>query len=371
MISLQHLSLRDYRSYAQLDLGFSPGLTVVMGDNGNGKTNLIEALAFLARLKSFRGATNDALIRVGCSEAVIRADVTAGDRAVLIEAEISATRRPRMQINKQKLTRRGALADVLTVSVFSPDDLYIAKGGPAGRREFLDDLLIDLHPKNEQACADLARVIKQRNALLKQMAGRQAADELLTLDVWDGRLIEVGERLASLRVKVLEQLDPLVADCYREVSGDTRTTRLSYGSSWRSPGLARALEEARRDDIRRGVSTVGPHRDDIDLHIGDLAVRTHASQGEQRSMVLALRLAAHRLVALARRETPILLLDDVFSELDDRRSAALLDSLPDGQKILTTATSLPAGAVADQIIGIRWSAATVLSESAGSSDGRQ
>ena len=355
MISLEHLSLKDFRSYETLDLDLGPGLTAVTGDNGNGKTNLIEALAFLARLQSFRAAPNEAMIRVGTSDATIRGEVRVGERSMLIEADISATRRSRVQVNKQRINRRGDLAEALTVSVFSPDDLELVKGSPGGRRDFIDDLLIDLHPKNEAACSDFAKVIKQRNALLKQMVGRRGADELLTLDVWDQRFVETGERLVALRRKVVDQLQPLVAAAYFDVSGDARSTRLAYTSGWEAAGLAAAIDQSRSDDLRRGVSTVGPHRDDIEMAIGPFGVRTHASQGEQRSMVLALRLAAHRLVAQARGRTPILLLDDVFSELDARRSAALLESLPEGQKILTTATALPDGAVADAVVRIEHS----------------
>jgi len=360
VISVRHLSLRDFRSYTELELDLAPGLTVVIGDNGNGKTNLIESIGFLARLQSFRGAPNDALIRVGADQLVVRGDVLCGDRDVLIESELPRTGRLRTLVNKQKLVRRGDLAEVLTTTVFSPDDLDIVKDGPAGRRDFLDDLLVDLHPKNDAACADFAKVLKQRNALLKQMSGRRSAEAELTLDVWDLRMADLGERLVGLRRKLVDQLVELVRDAYSTVSGSSGVAiDLVYSSAWAATGLAAALAASRDDDVRRGVSTVGPHRDDLDVAIAGLPVRTHASQGEQRSMVLALRLGAHQLVTRARGEAPVLLLDDVFSELDDRRSAALLESLPDGQKVLTTATSMPPGAVADAVIRIEGSRATV------------
>lgn len=362
MISVDRLHLRDFRSYQELDVAFSPGLTVVVGENGNGKTNLVEAIAFLARLKSFRGAPNEALVRRGAEVAVIRGEITCGEREVLIETDIPLTGRMRTQVNKNRLVRRVDLAEFLTVTVFSPDDLEIVKGGPGGRREFVDDLLADLHPKNDAATAEFAKALKQRNALLKQMGGRRDEAAEITLDVWDARITELGERVGVLRSKLLAQLEPMVVEAYAELSArrdHAHSVQLRYASSWFHTGLAAALAESRTDDIRRGVSTVGPHRDDIELLIDQMPARTHASQGEQRSMVLALRLAAHRLVTLARGEAPVLLLDDVFSELDAHRSAALLRTLPDGQKILTSAGGIPAGASIDAQLTISNSTVTL------------
>lgn len=350
-------------------------MTAVVGANGNGKTNLIEAISFLSRLASFRGAPNEAMVRMGVERAIIRAEVTSGDRDVLIEAELPASGRPKVQVNKQRLARRGDMAEVLTTTVFSPDDLEIVKAGPAHRRDYLDELLVDLHPKNETAVTDFAKALRQRNALLKQLGGRLSDDAAVTLDVWDRRVADLGERLAALRAKLVAQLEPLVAASYERVAdrssgesgGSSSTsprrgsTAMSYSSAWRAVGLAEALGQARTDDVRRGVSTVGPHRDDLDLVIGGLPARTHASQGEQRSMVLALRLAGHQLVTTARGLAPVLLLDDVFSELDPQRSAALLEALPAGQRILTTASGLPPGSSADARIEVAGSTAVTSS----------
>lgn len=338
-------------------------MTAVVGANGNGKTNLIEAIAFLSRLRSFRGAPNEAMVRTGAERAVVRAEVVAGDRDVLIEAELPASGRPRVQVNKQRLARRADLAAVLTTTIFSPDDLEIVKAGPSHRRDYLDDLLVDLHPKNEAAVADFAKALRQRNALLKQLGGRLSEEAAVTLDVWDGRVAELGERLATLRAKVVDQLGPLVAASYERVSDHIATSTsgaasMAYAAPWRSGGLASALAASRVDDVRRGVSTVGPHRDELDLAVGGLPARTHASQGEQRSLVLALRLAGHELVTRARDQAPVLLLDDVFSELDPHRSAALLESLPPGQRILTTASGLPPGATPDARIEVAGATAT-------------
>ncbi len=341
---LCRLWLADFRSYPEAEITFGEGLTAIVGANGNGKTNVLEAIAFLATTRSFRGSPNDAMIRVGAKSAVVRAEITDDDRDVLIEAEIPPTGRARVQVNKQRLTRTRDLLGVFDVTVFSPDDLEIVKGGPAGRREYLDRLLVSVHPKNEQAVSDFERVLRQRNALLRQMAGRRGSDDELTLEVWDTRLVETGERLALLRAKVVEQLFPLVTSCYEEVAERGSDITMVYEAPWRAAGLGDALSRNRGDDIRRGVSLVGPHRDELAVSIEKMPSRTHSSQGEQRSLTLAMRLAAHRLVMQARGHAPVLLLDDVFSELDHARSRALLASLPAGQGILTSATELPAGA---------------------------
>lgn len=351
-MQLVRLWLNDFRSYAELEVGFEGGLTAIIGENANGKTNILEAIAFLATVRSFRGSPNEAMVRTTRPSAVIRADVSDEDREILIETEIPAVGRARVQVNKQKLARNRDLLGVFDVTVFSPDDMEIIKGGPAARRDYLDQLLVAVHPKNEQAVSDYERVLRQRNALLKQMAGGRDSEASLTLEVWDSRLTQTGERLGSLRAKVVEQLLPMVSECYEQVAGRASDIGMVYDARWRAIGLAQAVLDVRRDEMRRGVSLEGPHRDDLLITIGDMASRTQASQGEQRSLTLALRLAAHRLVMIARGHAPVLLLDDVFSELDDARSRALLGSLPPGQAILTSATGLPPGSHPDLIYAL-------------------
>jgi DNA replication and repair protein RecF len=359
---LEHLTLTDFRSYVATEFAPAPaGITVVTGANGAGKTNLIEAVAYLATLRSLRGSPPVAMIRDGApgGVAVLRSVVRHPEtgRRIDINAELHAAGRDRVQVNGQALRRTRDLLGALQVTVFSPDDLALVKGSPAGRRGYLDDLMVALQPRRDEILSELERVLKQRNALLKSAfstgwrPGRPLAEDVrITLDVWDSKLSAVGEALVAARRSLVEELSPFVASAYGALAaGSAAPSRLaiqlSYQVSWDGP-LADALVSARDDDLRRGVTTVGPQRDDMGMSIGALPARTHASQGEQRTLALALRLAAHRLLATAIGSSPVLLLDDVFSELDGARAEALMANLPalsDTQAILTTAGALPPG----------------------------
>ncbi|HET7522830.1 MAG TPA: DNA replication/repair protein RecF [Acidimicrobiales bacterium] len=358
---VDHLWLTDFRSYAEAEFAPAPeGLTVVSGANGEGKTNLVEAIAYLATLKSFRGSPGETLVRgarpgeAAVDKAVVRAEGSRESRRVLVEAEVNLSGRDRVQVNGQPLKRSRDLLGFFQVTVFSPDDLSLVKGGPQERRRFLDDLLVALHPRHDDTITEVERVLKQRNALLKSAGGPGAAsgrippDVESTLDVWDAKLAAAGEKLASVRASLTAALEPFAGDAYARlassVSGAGKNRiRLEYQRSWDGP-LADALTAARRDDLRRGVTTVGPHRDELDMYVGGFPARTHASQGEQRSLTLALRVAGHHLVTDRIGSSPILLLDDVFSELDAARSESLLACLPGGQAIVTTAGAVPDGA---------------------------
>jgi len=343
-VRVEQLWVSDFRNYRAAHLVPAPsGLTVVVGANGQGKSNLLEAVSWLASLQSYRGAPNEALVRLGAEQAALRAEVVSAGREVLIEALVPSSGRVRVQVNRQPLRRSRDLLGALRVSLFSPDDLDLVKGSPAGRRRFLDEGLVSLHPGNDLLRSDLERVLRQRGVLLRQAAGRATPDVARTLDVWDHQLSRLGTALAERRQDLVGRLAPRVGEAYRGLAGGP-TPVLAYRKSW-SGALSEALAGARDDDLRRGVTTIGPHRDDLDLSLGGMPARTHASQGEQRSLALALRLGVHALVADAVGEEPVLLLDDVFSELDQDRSAALLDRLPGGQTILTTTGSLPPGAV--------------------------
>ena len=351
---LRRLWLTDFRSYRSAELAPAEGLTVVVGANGEGKTNLLEAIGYLATLSSFRGAPGDALVRHGESCAVVRADVVdADEREALLEAELRATGRDRVLVNKQPLKRARDLLGTVRVSVFAPDDLVMVKGGPAERRAYLDAALVACAPKHDATLGDLDRVLRQRNALLKSASGRLDADAAFTLDVFDAKLVEVGERLGTARAALIEKLEPVVAKAYDVVASAAAAVTMTYDAPWRGEGLAARLAAVRAEDVRRGVTTVGPHRDDVVLTIAGMPARTHASQGEQRSLALSLRLGAHELVTEYARSAPILLLDDVFSELDPDRSVALLRALPPGQSLLTTAGVLPQGLEPDQVVSVR------------------
>jgi DNA replication and repair protein RecF len=355
-VHLEHLWLSDYRSYVTAELSPAPeGLTVVVGANGEGKTNLLEAVGYLATLRSFRGAPGDALIRMGAPHAVVRAATQREGRSVLIEAELRPVGRDRVQVNRQALRRTRDLLGFFQVTVFAPDDVDLVKGAPSRRREYLDDVLVALHPRHDATQVELERVLKQRNALLKSVGGARhpGPDVLSTLDVWDAKLSEVADTLVAARDGLTRALEPVTSEYYGRLAwaaagphrpGSTRDrVELAYQRSW-DGSLADALVAARADDLRRAITTVGPHRDELALHVGGMPARTHASQGEQRSLALALRLAGHRVVTDRLGTAPVLLLDDVFSELDDDRASALVDALPAGQALLTTAGGLPSGA---------------------------
>ncbi len=356
---LDHLWLTDFRSYREAEFAPAPdGITVVTGANAEGKTNLLEAVGYLATLRSFRGSPAEVMVRAGAvgGVALVRADGGREGRRLLVEAELQANGRGRVQFNGQPLRRSRDLLGAFSVTVFAPDDLDLVKSGPHGRRQYLDDLLVALQPRHDVTVSDLERVLKQRNALLKSAgtsvgaSGRSvSADIAHTLDVWDYKLGELGEAVVAARETLTADLQPLVSGAYQRLAAavahrDRAVTRMAYQRSWEGD-LHTALVRSRRDDLRRGVTTVGPHRDELLLEVGGLSGRAHASQGEQRSLALALRLAGHQLVTGQAGSAPILLLDDVFSELDPSRAEALLTCVPDGQAVITAADpdQLPSG----------------------------
>jgi DNA replication and repair protein RecF len=249
---------------------------------------------------------------------------------------------------------------VMRVTVFAPDDLIMIKGGPAERRRFLDDTLVALKVSYDAMRLELDRVVRQRNTLLKQAGGRMTEEIAVTLDVWDARLAELGDQLGYARATLVARCRPMVAEAYEQLAGTSAPVELVYEPEWRRSGLIDALAIAREMDVRRGVSTVGPHRDDVAIGLNGLPARTHASQGEQRTLALALRLAAHRLVAERTDSTPVLVLDDVLSELDPGRATALLSNLPAGQVVITSASPLPAAAHPERVLRI--AAGTVVSD---------
>lgn len=347
------LELVDFRNYETATFDLDPGTTAVVGLNGQGKTNFAEAVAYLSTLSSFRRAPPEALIRVGADQAIIRATIVHDDgRELLVEASLQRTGRNRVLVNRQPLARVRELLGVVRVSVFSPDDLALVKAGPTERRGFLDDTLVTLAIKYDALRLDLDRIVRQRNTLLKQAGGRLDDSAAITLDVWDAKFAEIGDRFGHARAVLVAKLDPMVVEAYAQLAGRPTPTELRYEPAWRSRGLAGALALARGDDVRRGVSTVGPHRDDVELVINGMPARTHASQGEQRTLALSLRLAAHRLAAEKAGSAPVLVLDDVLSELDVERAAALLEHLPVGQVVLTTAAPLPMAAHPDATVRI-------------------
>lgn len=346
---IRQLELVDFRSYERLDLRLSDGLTAIIGPNGVGKTNVVEALGLLATLKSFRGAPTESMVRRGSASAVIRAVGERDGRDVEIDLEL-AKGRSRAQVNKQRLQRSRDLLGALRVTVFAPDDLALVKEGPALRRDFLDDVIVALDPSADGVLRDIDKILKQRNSLLRQSNGRLDAAAEGTLDIWDMKLAAAGEHLTVRRENTLSQLMPGVANAYDELASEASDVTAFYARSWAQDSLAEGVADARDHDVRRGTTSVGPHRDDVSFRVNGFDSRTEASQGEQRTLALALRMAGHRLVADQLGESPLLLLDDVLSELDPDRARILLATLPPGQTIITSASELPAGTVPDQTL---------------------
>jgi DNA replication and repair protein RecF len=364
-VRLAHLWLRDFRGYEAVEVEPGPSVTLLVGGNAAGKTTLLEAVGWLARMSSFRRAPDAALVRVGSERAVVRAEVERQGLAhpQLVEAEIAVAGRNRVLVNRKPLSRARDLLGTLRVTVFAPDDLRLVKGGPAERREELDDLLVACSPRWDAVRTDYERVLRQRNAWLRTWS---RADDPATLDVWDEQLVRVGAELVRARLKLVERLAAPLGKAYAAVAGTAADVSGSYEAGWAEEAgpldtgrlddvpqlLAAALARARPADLERRLSTVGPHRDDWRLSIDGLDCRRYASQGEQRTLSLALRLAGHEVVTEVVGEAPVLLLDDVFSELDEVRCAGLVANLPEGQALVTTTTTLPAGLEPDRVLRV-------------------
>ena len=354
---VSHLSLHDFRSYAAAEVPLDAGVTAFVGRNGQGKTNLVEAVDYLSRLQSHRVATDAPLVRSGADQAVVRAAVVRDGRTAVLEVEINAGRANRARVNRAPLPRTRDLVGLVRTVVFSPEDLALVKGDPSERRRFLDDLLVLRAPRLAGVRADYDRVLKQRNSLLKTAGvARGSAREgaLATLSVWDDHLARVGGELLSERLALVEELRPYVGKSYETVArGATRDdAEIDYRPSFdlagatAAPDLAAAIlaEVARRqkDELDRGVSLVGPHRDDLLLSLGHgpgeerLPVKGYASHGESWSFALALRLASYDLLR-ADGDDPILILDDVFAELDAGRREQLAELVSGAEQVLVTA----------------------------------
>lgn len=379
------LALTDFRSYRDVVVSLEPGVNALVGPNGQGKTNLIEAIAYLATASSHRVAGDAPLVRQGASRAVVRCRVVRGERAALVEVELVAGRANRARLNRSPVSRTRDVLGIVRTVVFAPEDLALVKGDPDGRRRFLDDLLVMLTPRLASVRADYDRIVRQRGALLKSAAQRGvrgSGDALRTLEVWDGHLAAAGAEIVAARAALVAALRPHVADAYAELSADDAVARLDYRPSVDEllatgandgdapaseptgttehtgptepptpdvPAIRDALLVAmgrlRSKEVERGVCLVGPHRDDLALGLGDLPAKGYASHGESWSLALALRLGSYRLL---RTDTsgewdgdgePVLVLDDVFAELDARRRERLAAMVADAAQVLVTAAA--------------------------------
>jgi DNA replication and repair protein RecF len=349
-VHLAHLSLTDFRSYPAVELPLAPGVTAFVGPNGQGKTNLVEAVGYLATLGSHRVAADAPLVRSGAEHAVVRGQLVRDGRTLLLEVEITPGKANRARINKSPVPRPREVLGLLRTVLFAPEDLALVKGDPSDRRRFLDDLLVARAPRLAGVRADYDRVLKQRNALLKTaaLARRSGGPDLRTLDVWDTHLSAVGGELLAARLELVEALRPLVDKSYAAVARGAAAVGLEYVSSLGpdvelvpdrdvlAAALAAALAGVRSDELERGITLVGPHRDELALRLNDLPARGYASHGESWSLALALRLGSYDLLCADGGE-PVLILDDVFAELDADRRDRLAELVAPAEQVLITA----------------------------------
>ncbi len=370
-----HLTLVDFRSYVAAEVALEPGATAFIGRNGQGKTNLVEAIDYLSRLGSHRVASDAPLVRAGAERALVRASVVRDGRQAMLEIEINPGKANRARVNRADLPRARELVGLVRTVIFAPDDLVLVKGDPSGRRTFLDDLLVMRTPRLAGVRADYERILKQRNSLLKTAgAARRGSTSqesaLSTLGVWDSHLARTGAELLAERLRLVAELRPYVGHAYATVArgASTDDAGLDYQPSLEigdlterdelAERLLAELEVRRNDELDRGVSLVGPHRDELLLSLGNgeqrLPVRGYASHGESWSFALALRLASYDLVR-ADGDDPILILDDVFAELDSERRAQLAELVAGAEQVLVTAAV--AADVPEKLAGVRYQVA--------------
>jgi DNA replication and repair protein RecF len=372
---VRHLTVADFRSYTSAELPLEPGVTTLVGLNGQGKTNLVEAIGYLATLSSHRVSTDQPLVRFGAEQAVIRGAVMREGRETMLELELNPGRANRARLGRSPVSRPRDVLGTLRTVLFAPEDLALVKGDPSERRRFLDDLLVARQPRWAGVRSDYDKALKQRNALLKsaqpllrkgsrRRSSARPADEpvddarvsaLHTLDVWNDHLAAVGSQLLYARLRLLRDLGPYLAKAYDEVSAGQSDARVSYKSSLREAAAASlaagevpeidalraellaTFEEVRDKEVERGISLVGPHRDDLVLSLGELPAKGYASHGESWSFALGLKLAAYQLLRHDLGEDPVLILDDVFAELDTGRRERLAAMVADCEQVLITA----------------------------------
>ncbi|MBO0840357.1 MAG: DNA replication/repair protein RecF [Sciscionella sp.] len=362
---VRHLQVSDFRSWQHAELELTPGCTVFLGRNGYGKTNLIEALGYLATLGSHRVATDAPLIRHGCARAIVRATMVNDGRELTVELEITPGKANRARVNRAPVSRARDVLGILRTVLFAPEDLALVRGDPGGRRQFLDQLLVARAPRYAGVRADYERVLKQRGALLKTVGGTRksgaSADALSTLDVWDGHLARHGAQLLAGRLDLVAELAPHVGQAYASVSNspELSSTPAVAMINYRAgiddlpagygvpdgeradvdvceQAMSAALVEMRQRELERGVCLVGPHRDDLDLLLDGSLAKGYASHGESWSFALALRLASYALLRSDGVE-PVLILDDVFAELDRWRRQRLAELVAGAEQVLVTA----------------------------------
>jgi DNA replication and repair protein RecF len=376
-VYVRHLSVADFRSWPAAEVAFEPGPSVLVGPNGHGKTNLVEAVGYVATLGSHRVATDAPLVREGAARAVVRTAVVSDGRELLVELEINPGRANRARLNRSPVPRARDVLGALRSVLFAPEDLALVRGDPGERRRFLDELLVQRTPRYAGVRADYERVLKQRGALLKTAKLRRAGGalsssgsagaDLRTLDVWDGHLARHGAELLAGRLALVRALTPYVAGAYEELARGGGPAEVSYSCSLADAmpagepaaelleaALLSELARLRPQEAERGVTLVGPHRDDLVLALGGRPARGYASHGESWSYALALRLGSYELLGADGAE-PVLVLDDVFAELDTARRSRLAAVAGKAEQVLVTAAV--AGDVPDELQGARYDVA--------------
>jgi DNA replication and repair protein RecF len=342
-VHLRRLAVTDFRSWESAELDLRPGVTVLVGPNGVGKTNLVEAAGYLATLGSHRVATDAPLVRRGAARALVRGLVVHQGRELTVELEIAPGRANRARVNRAPVAKPRDVLGILRTVLFAPEDLALVRGDPGERRRFLDDLLVSRYPRYAAVRSDYDRVLRQRSALLKTARG---GGDLRTLDVWDGHLARHGAALLAGRLELVSAIAPLAVDAFAEVAPTSDPIALAYRSGIEGelppsavelePLLLDSMGRVRRQEVERGVCLVGPHRDDLELRLGDGPAKGYASHGESWALALALRLASYRLLCADDVE-PVLVLDDVFAELDTHRRSALAEVARRAEQVLITA----------------------------------
>jgi DNA replication and repair protein RecF len=355
-VYVAQLHLTDFRSYEDAQVPLEPGVTTFLGPNGQGKTNLLEALGYVATLGSHRVSADGPLVRAGAERAVIRTGIVRNERKMLVELEVVPGRANRARINRSPVRRAREVLGALRTVLFAPEDLALVRGDPGERRRFLDALVVARAPRFAGVHADYDRVLKQRTMLLRTASGRRnrssvSEETVSTLDVWDSHLAAYGAELLAARLQLVDALAPLLDKAYSEVSGGRGPVAVRYqsalsgGAAALSPASTEAelaellrteLARLRPQELDRGVTLAGPHRDDIVLSIGDLPAKGYASQGESWSLALALRLSSYDLLRSDGAE-PVLMLDDVFAELDGSRRERLAELVRPAEQVLITA----------------------------------
>lgn len=346
-MGLHELTVRNFRIFEEFSFSPDPeAVTVFVSPNGTGKTSILEAVYCLGTLGSFRTNSSSHLIHTATSLAEVHGVVFQQERRLQIDLTLTKhdhKTTKRMLVNNKRPTSRALLAELMPITIFTPEGVEIIRESAQNRRDFLDLLIGDVSPQNEETIATFLRVLKQRNAFLKSLDKQiPNSAQQAELNVWTKQFVELAEKLVTLRTELVEKLSPLVQEKYTQISQHSDQTTLKYQTSW-TGDLATALSQEIIHEVHRGSTVFGPHHDDLVIELNERDSRHQASQGEQRTLALALRLAGHELVKRTRGVDPLLLLDDVFSELDPYRSDQLLELLPKGQTLVTTASPLPSG----------------------------